>query len=152
MPSLMYFDASAVVHTCSSSRRIPDPLVAGLFRNRSPPRLLTGDTAVVWVPRLHGEPGGPTSITGTARFVLATFYIASLSFQVARHASILLQLTLVRGVRPEGGSSKVVRSCASSCQNWAIWRGHGGAVPDAKRAKTGPRARSCPVFVRPGKD
>jgi hypothetical protein len=36
---------------------------------------------VVWAPRLHGEPGGPTSITGTARFVLATFYIASLSFQ-----------------------------------------------------------------------
>jgi len=23
-----------------------------------------------------GEPGGPTSITGTARFALATFYIA----------------------------------------------------------------------------
>ena len=36
---------------------------------------------MVWAPRLHGEPGGPTSITGTARFVLATFYIASLSFQ-----------------------------------------------------------------------
>jgi len=36
---------------------------------------------VVWAPRLHGEPGGPTSITGTARFVPATFYIASLPFQ-----------------------------------------------------------------------
>jgi hypothetical protein len=38
---------------------------------------------VVWAPRLHGEPGGPTSITGTARFVPATFYIASLPFQDA---------------------------------------------------------------------
>jgi hypothetical protein len=38
--------------------------------------------------------------------VLAVFYTATRSFQVARHASILLQLTLVRGVRPEGGSSQ----------------------------------------------
>jgi hypothetical protein len=28
--------------------------------------------AVVWAPRLHGEPGVPTSITGTARFMPAT--------------------------------------------------------------------------------
>ncbi len=35
-------DASAVIHTCSSSRRSPDPLVAGLLPQRSPPRLLTG--------------------------------------------------------------------------------------------------------------
>ena len=34
-------DASAVIHTCSSSRRSPDPLVAGLLPQRSPPRLLT---------------------------------------------------------------------------------------------------------------
>ena len=38
---------------------------------------------MVWAPRLHGEPGGPASITGTARFVPATFYIASLPFQDA---------------------------------------------------------------------
>ena len=38
---------------------------------------------MVWAPRLHGEPEGPTFITGTARIVLATFYIASLSFQDA---------------------------------------------------------------------
>ncbi len=37
-------DASAVVHTRSSSRRTPDPLTASLFRNRFPPRLLTGMT------------------------------------------------------------------------------------------------------------
>src|SRR5664280_1883367 len=39
-----YFDASAVVYTCSSSRRSPDPLIAGLFPSRFPPRLLTGMT------------------------------------------------------------------------------------------------------------
>ena len=38
------FDASAVVHPCSSSRRVPDPLTAGLLRSRFPPRLLTGMT------------------------------------------------------------------------------------------------------------
>ena len=37
-------DASAVVYTCSSSRRSPDPLVASLLRSRFPPRLLTGMT------------------------------------------------------------------------------------------------------------
>ena len=35
-------DASAVVHSRSSSRRTPDPLSAGLSPRRSPPRLLTG--------------------------------------------------------------------------------------------------------------
>src|SRR5262249_44628939 len=35
-------DASAVVHTRSSSRRPPDPLTPGLFRQPAPPRLLTG--------------------------------------------------------------------------------------------------------------
>src|ERR1017187_8369532 len=44
MSSLIIYDASAVVHTCSSSRRLPDPLVAGLFHSRFPPRLLTGMT------------------------------------------------------------------------------------------------------------
>jgi len=38
------FDASSVVHSRSSSRRVPDPLTAGLFRSRFPPRLLTGMT------------------------------------------------------------------------------------------------------------
>jgi hypothetical protein len=37
-------DASAVVYACSSSRRSPDPLIAGLLRSRFPPRLLTGMT------------------------------------------------------------------------------------------------------------
>jgi len=39
------------------------------------PALNRHDTAAVWTPRLHGEPGGSSSITGTARFVLAIFYI-----------------------------------------------------------------------------
>jgi len=38
------FDASAVVHSCSSSRCLPDPLIADRFRSRFPPRLLTGMT------------------------------------------------------------------------------------------------------------
>src|SRR5664279_6035696 len=32
---------------------------------------------VVWDPRLLGDPGGPTSITGPARFISSIFYIAS---------------------------------------------------------------------------
>ena len=41
MPSLFHFDASAVVHTCSSSHRTPAPLTARRQPQRSPPRLLT---------------------------------------------------------------------------------------------------------------
>jgi hypothetical protein len=41
------FDASAVVQPCSSSRRSPDPLFAGLLRSRFPPRLLT-DMTLRW--------------------------------------------------------------------------------------------------------
>ena len=41
MPSLFHFDASAVVHTCSSSHRTPAPLTARRHPQRSPPRLLT---------------------------------------------------------------------------------------------------------------
>jgi hypothetical protein len=72
-----FLDASAVVHSRSSSRRTPDPLCCGPFPQSLPtPALDRHDTAVVWDLRLHGEPGGPTPITGTARFVLTTFYIA----------------------------------------------------------------------------
>jgi hypothetical protein len=42
--SFALFDASAVVYSRSSSRRLPDPLIAGLLRSRFPPRLLTGMT------------------------------------------------------------------------------------------------------------
>ena len=41
MPSLFRFDASAAVHTCSSSHRTPAPLTARRQPQRSPPRLLT---------------------------------------------------------------------------------------------------------------
>jgi len=74
------FDASAVVHTCSSSRRTPDPLPCGPFPRSLPtPALDENDTAAVWALRLPGEPGGPTSITSTARSTLTTFYIATSS-------------------------------------------------------------------------
>ena len=38
----LLFDASAVVRSCSSSRRLPAPVKPGLFPQRSRPRLLTG--------------------------------------------------------------------------------------------------------------
>src|SRR5207248_11308758 len=70
-------DASAVVHTRSSSRRPPDPLTAGLFPQRSPPRLLTGAACGgLGSPPALANPEGQTSITGTARFAPTTFYIA----------------------------------------------------------------------------
>jgi hypothetical protein len=39
-----FYGASAVVYTCSSFRRVPDPLIADLFPSRFPPRLLTDMT------------------------------------------------------------------------------------------------------------
>ena len=75
MPSLFRFDASAVVHTCSSSHRTPAPLTARRHPQRSPPRLLTDAACGGLGSRLHGDPGGPTSITGTARIVPTIFYI-----------------------------------------------------------------------------
>gem|GEM_PF-3627505 len=41
----LFYDASAVVQPCSSSHRIPDPLLASRFRDRFPPRHLTGMTS-----------------------------------------------------------------------------------------------------------
>ncbi len=54
-----HFGASAVVQPCSSSRRSPDPLVAGLLRSRFPPRLLTGMT-LRWfgLPACSASPEG----------------------------------------------------------------------------------------------
>ena len=70
-------DASAVVHTRSSSRHAPDPLTAGLFPQRSPPRLLTGAACGgLGSPPAMANPEGQTPITGTARLMPATFYIA----------------------------------------------------------------------------
>src|SRR5690242_12294946 len=57
-------DASAVVHTRSSSRRPPDPLTAGLSPQRSPPRLLT-DAACGGLgspPALASPEGQPPSL------------------------------------------------------------------------------------------
>ena len=41
------------------------------------PALDRHDTAAVWALRLHGEPGGPASITSTARFGSTIFYIVT---------------------------------------------------------------------------
>jgi hypothetical protein len=48
-----------VVHTCSSSRRSPDPLIASLLRSRFPPLALDRhDTAAVWDLRRTANPEG----------------------------------------------------------------------------------------------
>ena len=53
-------DASAVVHTCSSSRRTPEPAGSGSFAaTLATLRLLTDAACGSLDPRLHGEPGGP---------------------------------------------------------------------------------------------
>ena len=74
-------DASAVVHTRSSSRHAPDPLTAGLFLQRSPPRLLTGAAC----SGLGSPPARRTRRTCLHHWHStvhsATFYIASLPFQ-----------------------------------------------------------------------
>ncbi len=48
------------------------------------PALDRHDTAMVWDLRLHGEPGGPPSIPGTARFVLRSSTSSPLPFQDAQ--------------------------------------------------------------------
>ena len=50
-------------HTCPADS---GPFPATL----TTPALDRAQLAVVWALRLHGDPGGPTSITGTARFML----------------------------------------------------------------------------------
>src|SRR4029453_10908522 len=68
---VLCFDASAVVHTRSPSRRPPAPLPAGLLPPRSPPRLLTGPAFGGLGSPPARRTGGPSSITGRARFMLA---------------------------------------------------------------------------------
>jgi hypothetical protein len=98
-------DASAVVHTRSSSRRTPDPLTAGLFLQRSPPRLLTGAACSgLGSPPAMANPEGQTSITGTARLTPATFYIATtpLSGHTLNQADMARQRFRIR-LRPVDG-------------------------------------------------
>ncbi len=89
-----------MVHTRSSSRRIPDPLLAGHFPQSLPtPALYRHDTAVVWDLRLHGEPGGPASITGTARFVVPIFYIVITSLKDTRPGSVSVAVSVAVSCR-----------------------------------------------------
>jgi len=74
----MSFDASAVVHARSSSRRAPDPVSPGLFPGRSPQRLFTAAApGGLGSPPARRTRRATSSITGTARFVLVTFYITT---------------------------------------------------------------------------
>ena len=71
------FDASAVVHTRSSSRRSPDLLVAGLSRSRFPPRLLTDMTLRRFgLSACTANPEDLPPSLAQHGFMLATFYIA----------------------------------------------------------------------------
>src|ERR1035437_10528252 len=72
------------------------------------PALDRHDTAVVWGLRLHGDPGGPTSVTGTARFVLAIFSIALTLLSGHTSARSLSRLALVRMRRLRSGNCAVV--------------------------------------------
>src|SRR5260370_15523645 len=74
----MSFDASAVVRTCWSSRRSPDPVSPGPFPGTLPtPALYQRSFRWFGLPACTASPEGQTSITGTARFVLATFYVTT---------------------------------------------------------------------------
>ena len=71
-------DASAVVHTCSSSRRTPEPAGSGSFAATLTTSALNR-RSLRWfgIPAYTANPEGHTSITGTARFVPTTSYIAT---------------------------------------------------------------------------
>ena len=51
------------------------------LRRSVEPLSLRNATQLVWNLRLHGNPAGPTSITGTARIVPTIFYIIITSLQ-----------------------------------------------------------------------
>ncbi len=93
-------------------------------------------------PACTAVPKGQTFMTGTARFVPAIFYIAFTPLSGSHRRPVVLARCKgraeLRVELPELGNLEGSRRCRT--------------VPDAKRAKTGSRARSCPVFRRPGKD
>ena len=97
---------------------------------------------MVWAPRLHGEPEGPTSITGTARFVPATFYIASLPFQDA------LQ---IGGSRSPLGSRSVTTPWPLALTGHGLAPGGGGRQAGLLPADLGDRAARA-RSSRPGHD
>jgi len=91
------FDASAVVHTCSSSHRSPDPLTAGLFPSRFPPRLLTDMTLRRF--GLSARTANPEDLPPSLAqhgFMLATFYIAP-TLPSGHTCSILFHLEVPGG-------------------------------------------------------
>src|ERR1700737_1100786 len=110
------FDASAVVYAYSSSRRLPDPLIAGRFRSRFPPRLLT-DMTLRWfgISACTATPEDlpPSQIEHVSFWRSSTS--SSLHFQDTHRIGLLPQVrasnrTLGYGCRIRaGGSHRAVR-------------------------------------------
>ena len=115
MPSLFRFDASAVVHTCSSSHRTPAPLTARRQPQRSPPRLLTDAACGGLESPPPRRPRRPTPITGTARIVPTIFYIIITSLQDTHGCR-----KLCRGRGPAVMRADAESSCPESrTDSWA---------------------------------
>ena len=110
MSSLIIYDASAVVHTCSSSRRLPDSLVASLFRSRFPPRLLTGMTL---------RPFGITACTANPEGLPPSLAQHGSCWRSSTSTSLPFQDTLTRVTRVRAASDynfgkMAVASCSSA--------------------------------------
>jgi hypothetical protein len=115
----VFHDASAVVHTRSSSRRSPDPLIAGLLRSRFPPRLLT-DMTLRWfgISACTANPEGQPPSLAQHGWCWRSSTSSSLSFQDTRKARNP-RLPADRAAKRAGrfdhrscGSRKVVLSCS----------------------------------------
>ncbi len=142
------FDASAVVHSRSSSRRTPDPLSAGLFRNAHNPGSLPAQLAVVWGLRLLGDPGGPPSITGTARFMLTTFYIVTTPLSGRTTEPAICRAWSSR--RPRRPSAAPLVLATGSAQSTCQGRDHSVAHPEAINVRT-PRVPGVPQACHTGR-
>ena len=110
-------DASAVVYACSSSRRLPDPLLASLLRSRFPPRLLT-DMTLRWfgISACTANPEGlpPSLAQHGSRWRSSTS--SSLPFQDAPRPEVpgSMDRTLWIQVRP--GPSRPPKVLGPSCR------------------------------------
>src|ERR1700704_5456305 len=99
------FDASAVVRSCSSSRRTPDPLVAGLLPQRSPRGLLTNAAC----GGLGSPPARRTRRTYLHRWHsmlcgLSTFYVETTS--LSGHTCVTKRATRSPGSQEPGSSQR----------------------------------------------
>jgi hypothetical protein len=92
---------------------------------------------VVWDRRLIGDPGGPASITGTARFMTTTFYIATnlLSGHTAESA-----IWAASGTDVQPSCSHSVARTGGRGTGTAVVRGGAGATSPAQLAEAGGRS------------